>query len=117
MTDIVVSFFTDIAKRGYEPLLHSVSGSIRWDMEEDSWYVIMTNGKLQVSKNRQDADTICKVNKEDFEHMVLGTQNPLTLFLQMKMQCQGTLGLLYMFQRLFPDDTVISLQTKGEKYE
>ena len=33
MIDTTEAFFARLAQRGYEPLLHNVSGTIRWDAD------------------------------------------------------------------------------------
>jgi hypothetical protein len=38
--------------------------------------------------------------------MVVGQQNPTTLFMQGKMQFAGNIVLAQMFQRLFPDESL-----------
>jgi len=47
--------------------------------------------------------------------MVVGKQNPTTLFRQGRMKITGNLGLAQIFQRLFPDESLDSgEQGKGE---
>ncbi len=50
-------------------------------------------------------------SREDFDRMVVGKQNPTTLFMQGKMKITGNLGLAQIFQRLFPDES----QASGEQ--
>jgi predicted lipid carrier protein YhbT len=107
MSDTTQAFFERLAKRGYEPLLHSVSGTYRWDIEDvGSWYVIVNSGSLKVSRDTFGADCVATCSKEDFERMVVGKQNPTTLFMQGKMKVAGNPGLAQMFQRLFPDESL-----------
>jgi predicted lipid carrier protein YhbT len=104
MSDTTQAFFERLAKRGYEPLLHSVSGTIRCDIKDaGSWFVVVNNGALSVSKDTAGADCVIACSKEDFERMVVGKQNPTTLFIQGKMQITGNIVVAQMFQRLFPD--------------
>ncbi len=118
MSNITEAFFGDIANKKYEPLLHSISGSIAWDVIGiGSWYVIIKNGEISVSRQKAHADTKVQVRREDFERMVLGKQNPATLFLQMKMLTEGNIGFLQVFQRLFPDENIMYSRKKGEKNE
>jgi len=52
MIDTTQAFFAQLAERGYEPLLHSVTGTIRWDIEDaGSWFVAVNNGSLTVSRD------------------------------------------------------------------
>jgi predicted lipid carrier protein YhbT len=113
MSDITQAFFERLAKREYEPLLHSVSGTIRCDIQNvGSWFVVVNNGAPSVSSDTDVADCMFTCSREDFERMVLGKQNPTTLFLQGKMKITGNIGLALMFQRLFPDEIL-----SGEKQE
>lgn len=45
-------------------------------------------------------------SKEDFDRMVVGKQNPTTLFLQGKMKIAGNLVLAQIFERLLPDESL-----------
>jgi predicted lipid carrier protein YhbT len=107
MSDTTGEFFRRLAERGYEPLLHSVSGTFRLDIEDaGSWFVVVENGSLTVSRDTVGADCAFACSKEDFERMVVGKQNPTTLFMQGKMMITGNLGMWQMFQRLFPDKSL-----------
>lgn len=107
MSSTTHAFFERLAKRDYEPLLHSVSGTIRCDVEgAGSWFVVVKNGALGVNKNAVEADCVIGCRREDFERMVVGTQNPTTLFMQGKLKITGNVVLAQMFQRLFPDENI-----------
>src|SRR6266705_850045 len=109
MSDTTQAFFERLAKRGNEPLLHSVSGTIQWDIADaGSWFVLVKNGALTVSKERAGADCVIACSREDFDRMVVGKQNPTTLFMQGRMKITGNLGLAQIFQRLFPDESLAS---------
>src|SRR5690349_21810303 len=107
MSDTTHVFFERLATRSYEPLLHRVSGTIRCDIEdEENWFVVVNNGALTVSRNTVEADCVIMCSREDFERMVMGKQNPTTLFMQGKMIITGDIVLAQMFQRLFPDESL-----------
>jgi predicted lipid carrier protein YhbT len=107
MSDTTQAFFERLATRGYEPLLHSVSGTFRWDIEDaGSWYVNVNNGTLTVSRDTSAAECVAACTKEDFERMVVGKQNPTTLFMQGRMKVAGNPGLAMMILRLFPDESL-----------
>src|SRR6266487_1060811 len=107
MSDTTQAFFERLAQRGYEPLLHSISGTVRLDIEDaGSWYVAIKNGSLTVSRDTAGADCVLACSREDFDRMVVGKQNPTTLLLQGKMKIAGNIGLAQMFQRLFPDESL-----------
>jgi predicted lipid carrier protein YhbT len=107
MSDTTHAFFERLATRGHEPLLHSVSGTIQSDIEgAGSWFVVVNNGALTVGRETVEADCVIVCRQEDFERMVVGKQNPTTLFLQGKMKITGNIGLAQMFQRIFPDESL-----------
>src|SRR6266566_9107579 len=109
MSDTTQAFFEHLAERGYEPLLHSTSGTIRLDIEDaGSWFVAIKNGSLTVSRDAAGADCVFACSKEDFDHMVVGKQNPTTLFMQGRMKITGNPGLAQLFLRLFPDESLAS---------
>ena len=109
MTDTTDAFFTRLAERGYAPLLHNVSGTIRWDIADaGSWFIAMKNGSLTVSRDTAGADCVPACSREDFERMVVGKQNPTTLFMQGRMKITGNIALAQQFQRLFPDESLVS---------
>ena len=113
MSDTTHAFYERLGTRGYEPLLHSVSGTIQSDIEDaGNWFVVVDNGALTVSTDTIEADCVIVCRREDFERMVMGKQNPTTLFMQGKMIITGDIVLAQMFQRLFPDESL-----SGEKQE
>ena len=59
MSDTTQAFFERLATRGHEPLLHSVSGTIRCDIEDaGNWFVVVNNGALTVSTDTVEADCV-----------------------------------------------------------
>ena len=105
MSDLTQAFFERLAKRGYEPLLHSISGTIQSDIDgAGSWFVDVNNGSMKVSRETSGADCVIACSREDFERMVVGKQNPTTLFMQGRMKITGNVVLAQMFQRLLPDE-------------
>jgi putative sterol carrier protein len=109
MIDTTEAFFARLAQRGYEPLLHNVSGTIRWDIEgTGSWLVAVKNGSLTVNRDTAGADCVFACSREDFDRMVVGKQNPTTLFMRGRMKITGNLGLAQICQRLFPDESLAS---------
>jgi predicted lipid carrier protein YhbT len=111
MSDMTQAFFERLAQRGYEPLLHSTSGTIRCEIEgAGSWLVVVDKGALSVSRGPADADCVIVCQRSDFERMVVGQQNPTTLFLQGRIQSTGDIVLAQMFQRLLPDESLSGAQ-------
>ena len=113
MSDMTLAFFDRLTARSYEPLLHSVSGTIQCEIENvGSWFVTVNKGALSVSRDMSEADCAFTCSREDFERMVVGKQNPTTLLLQGKMKVTGNISLAQMFQRIFPDESLV-----GDKQE
>jgi putative sterol carrier protein len=107
MSDTSDAFFARLAERGYEPLLHSVSGTIRCDIEgAESWYVVVKKGSMTVSRDTAEAECVIACSQEDFDRMVVGKQNPTTLYMQGKLKITGDRVLSQMVQRLFPDESL-----------
>src|SRR5437588_12727220 len=106
MTDTTQAFFERLAARGYEPLLHSISGTIRWAIEDTGrWFVVVNNGSLTVSRDTTGADCVLACSREDFDRTVRGKQNPITLFLPAKMKTTGHLGMAPTPQRPVPAES------------
>jgi putative sterol carrier protein len=102
MGDSIAAFFEQLAARGYEPLLHSVSGTYRFDIEDQgSWGVIVKEGAIEVTRKLPKADCVFISNREIFKRILQGEQNPTTAFMQGKVQVIGSLSLAQLFQRLF----------------
>jgi predicted lipid carrier protein YhbT len=107
MIDTTQAFFDRLAERGYEPLLHHVSGTIRCDIEQGgSWFIVVDNGSLSVGRDALRADCVLACSREDFDRMVVGKQHPTTLFMQGRMRITGNLRLAQLFTRLFPDESL-----------
>jgi hypothetical protein len=102
MGDSIAAFFEQLAARGYEPLLHWVSGTYRFDIEDQgSWGVIVRDGAIEVTRKLPKADCVFVSNREIFTRILRGEQNPTTAFMQGKVQVIGSLSLAQLFQRLF----------------
>ncbi len=104
MADQTQAFFERLATRGYEPLLHSISGVVQWNIEgEGSWNIVIKKGALSVIPNATPPDSVMECSNIDFICMMKGEQNPLTAFLQGRLKVKGNLGLAQVCQRIFPD--------------
>jgi putative sterol carrier protein len=99
-------FFADLAGRGHEPLLKSATGTVRFDLPDDgharSYYVTIRNGDVTVTQSHADADAVLRVERETFDGMATGQVNALAAVLRGELVADGDLGLLILFQRIFP---------------
>ena len=104
MAENVQEFFTALATRRYEPLLHSVSGIVQWNIEgEGHWNVVITKGAITINRDAIVPDSLIACSKDTFLSLMKGVQNPLTAFLQGKLAIEGNIGLAQVFQRIFPN--------------
>lgn len=110
MSEAVQEFFTALATRAYEPLLHSISGTVQWDIEgAGRWNVVINKGAITVNRDAITPDSIMSCSKDTFLALMKGEQNPLTAFLQGKLEVRGNIGLAQVFQRIFqrqPDESM-----------
>lgn len=109
MPESVQDFFTTLAARRYVPLLHSVSGTIQWDIEgEGQWNVIINKGAVTVNRDNLTPDSLLSCDKDTFLALVKDEKNPFIAFLQGKLTLQGNFGLANVFQRIFEKQPTIS---------
>jgi putative sterol carrier protein len=102
MGDVIQTFFEQLSTRGYEPLLHEISGTYRFDIEgKGSWGVAVREGNMTVTREQPKADCVFSCNQETFTQIIQGKQNPTTAAMQGKLKITGDLSLAQMFQRLF----------------
>ena len=116
MSEQIQKFFTAFATRHYEPLLHSVSGTVQWNIEgEGQWNVVIDKGMIAVHRDAVVPDSIISCSKDTFIALTKGEQNPLTAFLQGKLAIQGNIGLAQVFQRIFqnqPDKSMTATSSR-----
>jgi predicted lipid carrier protein YhbT len=104
MSDIIESFFEQLATQGYEPRLRDISGSCRWNIEgAGSWTLSIKEGALTITKNSSDAQVDCVItcSKDDFIRMMQGQQHPLTALMQGRITVTGSAGLAQVCMRRF----------------
>lgn len=114
--DATSAFFGDLSSRGSEPLLASVSGTMRFDLlagkRIDHWYLTVREGDLVVSHDDAPADAVVRVDKALFDKMVTGRANVIAAILRGAVDIEGRdLSLLMTFQRLLPGPTGASMAT------
>jgi ubiquinone biosynthesis protein UbiJ len=106
MTDATSGFFGDLDRRGEEPLLRNVSGTLRFDVEDDrrveSWFVAVENGEVTVTHDKGEADAVIRADRALVDAIVSGKMNAMAAFLRGAVEVRGDLGLVISFQRLYP---------------
>jgi len=106
MTDATSAFFEDLDRRGEEPLLRNVSGTLRFDVEDgrrvESWFIAVEKGDVTVTHGKGEADAVIRADRALVDAMVSGKLNPMAAFLRGAVEVRGDLGLVISFQRLYP---------------
>jgi hypothetical protein len=105
MTDVVEEFFSELAQRGYEPLLRHNSGTIRFDVKSggaiDSWRVAIDQGNLTVARDNAPADTVVTQDRAVLVDAIQGKQ-PMMIALGLgQIGLSGNFERAISFQRLF----------------
>jgi hypothetical protein len=107
MSDPVEDFFTELGRRGYEPLLQHIAGSIRFDVHDgdqvDHWWIGIDQGRITVEHADREAKSVAKEDRATLTDIVLGRRNALTTLLQGNSGYTGDGEPLVVFQRMFPD--------------
>jgi len=105
-TDPTTAFFDELTSKEHVPLLHSTSGTIRIDLDDDGhtarWYVTIDKGNVKVSHRNAKADAVIHCDKKLFDGMAKGTVNAGAAVLRGVLGVEGDLGIVASFDRLFP---------------
>ena len=100
------AFFSALDARADEPLLKNASGALRFELADaghvERWTVVIDHGDVEVSHRNTAADVVVRVDKRAFEGMATGRMNATAAALRGELDAEGDLGLLLLFQRLFP---------------
>ncbi|MEH1101805.1 SCP2 sterol-binding domain-containing protein [Micromonospora sp. CPCC 205561] len=106
MADATTRFFEGLDRRGYDPLLAKSSGTLRLDLHEGAqtthWLLRIDQGRLQVSQEDQEADTVVGTSPGLFEDLAAGREHGVAALLRGDMTVTGDLRLVVQLERLFP---------------
>jgi putative sterol carrier protein len=106
MSDTTSEFFAELARHGQQRLPAPITASFRFDIEHDHevepWLVRLRAGKIEVARERQDADTVIHADRPTFERLVRGEVQPLEAWLRNEITAEGEFGLVALLERLFP---------------
>jgi putative sterol carrier protein len=106
MLDATVTFFEDLDRRGYEPLLATTSGTVRFDLCEGPrtthWLLTIDHGRLRASQEDREADVVVAGSTGLFEELVAGREHGLAAFLRGDMTMTGDARLVVRLERLLP---------------
>jgi putative sterol carrier protein len=106
MSDDVVEFFEELDRRGHEPLLAKVTGSVRFELVDgsrtDRWLVTVDKGDTAVSHKGGPADCTIQADRALFERLCRGEKNAMAAVLRGALVCSGDVELLFAIQRILP---------------
>jgi SCP-2 sterol transfer family len=102
MSTATEQFFTSLADRGYEPLLHRASGTVRVDLGDEPWYLDISKGKVRLSRRDEPAGCLVRSDPATFERVASGQTNALAALLRNEIMFEGDPNLLVLLQKLFP---------------
>jgi putative sterol carrier protein len=106
VTDPTAAFFDGLRQQDYQPALAHKSGVVRIELDDNGrserWFVAIDNGRVNVSKRNQSAESTIRTDKQLFDRIATGDANAVTAVLRGAMTLDGDWNLLVVFQRLFP---------------
>ncbi|WP_405099977.1 SCP2 sterol-binding domain-containing protein [Micromonospora sp. NBC_01412] len=106
MLDATTRFFENLDRRGYEPLLTKISGTLRFDLNEGPqtrhWLLAIDRGRLRVSQEDREADTVVRTTPELLEDLAAGRENGIAALFRGDMTVTGDIRLVVQVDRLFP---------------
>jgi hypothetical protein len=99
-------FFEQLGRRGHEPVLEEVVGTIRFDLTDehgtDQWYVTINNGDVRVSRESGPADCVVHVEPAVFDQFVTGQLHTMPAWLRHLFWVDGNVVIWRIFDHLFP---------------
>jgi putative sterol carrier protein len=106
MTDSTAEFFQELGRRGHEPLLEKGTGTVRFDLVDDTrtdrWLVTLDKGDVSVSHKNAAADCVVRAERKLFDAMASGGVNGMAAYLRGELTLEGDPELLVLIQRVLP---------------
>ena len=106
MSDATETFFGELQRRGHEPLVGKVSGSVRFDLHDgkrtERWLLTIERGDVTVTRGNSTAACTIAADKGFFGRLCSGEVNAMAAALRGALVCKGEADLLLAIQRLFP---------------
>ena len=106
MAKAIPPFFEELGRRGHEPLLEKISGTLRFDLRSrqrvDHWLITIRRGDVAIAEQEGSADCVVQIDKALFERVANGTENAVAALLRGEIGVEGNIELLMLFDRLFP---------------
>jgi hypothetical protein len=99
-------FFTDLERRGHEPMLRRVSATVRWDILDgdriEHRRVRIDHGDVRVAVSDEPADCVIIAERAVCDDVASGRTSALAALLRGAAAVDGNLELMVLAQRLFP---------------
>lgn len=95
-------FFETLETRVDPANAAGLNASYRFEIEgAGTWHVEVDDGKVSVSENDGEADTIISTSAETFMKIANGEQNPTSAYMSGKLKVNGDMGQAMKLQKLF----------------
>jgi len=105
-TGATADFFSELGRRGHDPRLEKVTGTMRFDLQDgektDHYLVAVKNGDIAVSDEILDADVVFRADSAMFDEITSGETNAFVALLRGEIAFEGDAGMLVFLQRLLP---------------
>ena len=105
MTGATERLFAGLDRRGHEPLLEHLDGTLRFEISDgertDEWSVRTERGDLRVSRERVDADCVVRSTRALFEDLADRRTDGITAMLRGELMFDGDPEMLVLVQRIF----------------
>lgn len=106
MTDTIVEFFDELNRRGHEPRLEKLNGTIRIELAENGqsrhWLLTVKKGEIGVTREDHVADATILASPVLFTRIVEGETNAIAALLRGAMSSTGDLQLVVRLERILP---------------
>ena len=95
-------FFESLETRVDPAKAAGLNASYRFDIDgAGSWLVEVDDGKVSVTEDGGEADTIISTSAETFMKIAGGEQNPTSAYMSGKLKVKGDIGQAMKLQKLF----------------
>jgi putative sterol carrier protein len=105
MTASIDEFFDDLGRRGHEPMLERVRGTVRFDITDgertEHRLIRIDRGDIRVSAGDEPADCVIHASRAVCDDVVSGRTSGLAALLRGAAAVEGDFELMVLAQRLF----------------
>jgi putative sterol carrier protein len=109
MTGPTEEFFNELNRRGYEPLVARVHGTLRFEVthngKSDMHRLAIDRGHITVSHDGGRADCVIRSDRAVLDAIVSGRMNAMAALLRGALAAEGDPEMMVIFQRLMAPPT------------